>query len=292
MRTLVEAELEFSVSTADGRTMSGSLTGSGNRLSLVVTDPRLLGGSGTGPARALAAQLARHGLQLSVETDRPLVTLGERAPFWQRRFTGSPYIRVASLAAALRLLRLRRASPRRTPLVPPGTPLPVAPTFLRRPRRPTTTHDPDGGGYPRLVPAPDPHRRAELPEVHHLGDRTVLGSHPSCDVVLPGLAAQHAEVVRRDDDEFVVRPLAPGSGVRVHGAVVLREGLLRTGTRVELGPWTLTYVRDEHADHGRPYGGRIGGELGRQRPQPPREQLMRPRQDIGRDKAHHHGRNG
>jgi hypothetical protein len=59
----------------------------------------------------------------------------------------------------------------------------------------------------------------------------------------------------------------------VHGAVVLREALLRTGARVDLGPNTLTYSREEYADHGRPYGGRIGGELGHQRPQPSREQL-------------------
>jgi hypothetical protein len=36
----------------------------------------------------------------------------------------------------------------------------------------------------------------------------------------------------------------------------------------------LTFVREEYADHGRPYGGRIGGELGRQRRQPSRERLQ------------------
>ena len=61
----------------------------------------------------------------------------------------------------------------------------------------------------------------------------------------------------------------------MHGAVVLHEALLRTGARIELGPWTLLYAREEHADHGRPYGGRIGGELGHQRPQPRREEMLR-----------------
>lgn len=35
---------------------------------------------------------------------------------------------------------------------------------------------------------------------------------------------------------------------------------LRTGDRVELGPWVLSYFREEHADHGRPFAGRAGGE--------------------------------
>ncbi|MBA2561020.1 MAG: hypothetical protein H0V07_14260 [Propionibacteriales bacterium] len=46
--------------------------------------------------------------------------------------------------------------------------------------------------------------------------------------------------------------------------------ILRTGCGVDLGRWHLSYFREEYADHGRPYGGRIGGELGYQRPQPSR----------------------
>jgi hypothetical protein len=224
----------------------------------------------------LAARLAEQGLSLSILADRPLVTLGlPRVPFWQRRITGSPHMRVESLRGARRLLRLRRATAAKTSLVPPGTPLPLAPTFLRRPRRPTTTHDPDRGGYPRLVLAPQAHPGPDASRsVFHLSDRTVVGSHPACDIVLEGLQPRHAEIIRTEEDEFVVRPLLTGRGVRVHGAVVLREALLRTGTRVDLGPWTLNYAREEYADHGRPYAGRIGGELGRQRPQPRREELM------------------
>ena len=258
--------------------MDGTLTGSGAHLSLRVSDPVLLGGTGTKPARALAARLAEQGLSLAVSSDGPLVTLGvRRTSFWQRRITGSPHIRVESLTAARRLLRLRRAKADRTPLVPPGTPLPLAPTFLRRPRRPTTTHDPDRGGYPRLVLAPGAHPGPEaVRTVFHLSDRVLVGSHPACDVVLDGLLPRHAEVVRTEEDEFLVRPLEGARDVRVHGAVVLTEALLRTGTRVDVGPWTLTYAREEYADHGRPYAGRIGGELGHQKPQPPREQLQGP----------------
>ena len=32
----------------------------------------------------------------------------------------------------------------------------------------------------------------------------------------------------------------------------------------------MSFYREEYADHGRPYGGRIGGEIGHQRPQPAR----------------------
>ena len=275
-RTRVDAQVQFSVVLDGGAAMEGTLTGSGAHLALRVSDPGLLGGTGTRPARALAARLAEQGLSLEVSADRPLVTLGvPRASFWQRRLTGSPHIRVESLAAARRLLRLRRSKGDRTPLVPPGTPLPLAPTFLRRPRRPTTTHDPDRGGYPRLVMAPGPHPGPDAGRaVYHLSDRVLVGSHPACDVVLDGLLPRHAEVVRTDDDEFLVRPLDGARDVRVHGAVVLTEALLRTGTRVDVGRWTLTYAREEYADHGRPYAGRIGGELGHQKPQPPREQLQ------------------
>ncbi len=239
MSTRVEADNDFSVTDA-GERMEGVLRGSGEQLTLDVSDPKLLGGSGAAAARVLAAGLAEQGLRLTITADRPLVTLGvPRAPFLHRRVTGSPHIRVASLAAALRLLRLRGTTPTRTPLVPPATPLPVVPTFLRRPKHPTTTHDPDRGGYPRLVTTPGPHPG---PEDHRttylLGDRTVVGSHPSCDVVLPGLHARHAEIVRTEDDELFLRPVQPG-GARVHGAVVHREALLRTGARVELGGWSL-----------------------------------------------------
>ena len=46
-------------------------------------------------------------------------------------------------------------------------------------------------------------------------------------------------------------------------------------TRVEVGAWTMTFFREEFADHGRPYGGRVGGEIGHQRPQPERPQRRR-----------------
>lgn len=77
-------------------------------------------------------------------------------------------------------------------------------------------------------------------------------------------------MVHDEQDEYVVRALDPdsrGNGGRIE------EPFLRTGSRLAVGRWTLAYRREEHADHGRPHGGRIGGELGHQQPQPPRRRL-------------------
>ena len=265
----VDADLSFSVEV-DGRTMSGTLAGSGADLQLTVSDPWLLGGSGTAVAGAVADQLAASGLRLTVVADRPLAVLGEpKTSYWQRRVTGSRHIRVPSLAAALRLAKLRRRPVSQT-LVPPPTPLPLVPTFLRRPRRVTTTHDADRGGYPRLVMAPpEAHFPGQTWPAFLLGDVTTFGSDPGADIVLEGLRPWHAEVRRNEEDEFMVRPLSPTAPVRLNGAPLLEEGLLRSGTKLSLGRHLLVYAREEYADHGRPYGGRIGGELGRQRSQPP-----------------------
>jgi hypothetical protein len=114
----------------------------------------------------------------------------------------------------------------------------------------------------------------ERQPVYWLTEGMTIGSDPGCDVVLPGLEAVHARVVHDDADEWVVS--AVDGVTRVHGAAV-GSAVLRTGARVDLGPHHLVYSRDEHADHGRPHGGRIGGELGHQLPQPSREELRAPR---------------
>lgn len=277
LRTRVEADVCFSVDTPDRATVTGSLTGSGSRLELRVSDPAAFaGGADAAGVRRLADELADLGLVVRVcdGDGSPLVALGDvRAPWWQRPMTRSAHLRVAGvrgLGAAARG-RLRRDDARLpgSGLLPPATPYPVAPTFLRRPvRRVTTTHDPARGGGPRLVEVPvDGITRTAHP-VHWLQrDVTTIGSDPSCDLVLSGLAPLHAEVRHDERDEFVL--VAHDAEVRVHGERVSTK-VLRTAARVDLGPRTLTFVREEYADHGRPFGGRIGGELGVQRRQPPR----------------------
>jgi hypothetical protein len=97
---------------------------------------------------------------------------------------------------------------------------------------------------------------------------TTVGSDPASHIRVDGLDRFHAEIRRNADDEYVFVQLSRTNPIRVNGERV-RERILRTGTRLELADWTLVYARDEYADHGRPYGGRVGGVVGHQRPQPP-----------------------
>ncbi len=76
-------------------------------------------------------------------------------------------------------------------------------------------------------------------------------------------------------DEFVLtRTGGSPEATRVNGAP-LDTAVLRTGSGLRLGDWAMSFYREEYADHGRPYGGRIGGELGYQRPQPSRAAVQR-----------------
>jgi pSer/pThr/pTyr-binding forkhead associated (FHA) protein len=133
----------------------------------------------------------------------------------------------------------------------------------------TTTHDPHGGGHPRLIfamgdeaPADAEQRQFEL-----IQGVTVIGSGEDADLRLDGLAEHHAEIRRNPADEYVYVDLGTPAGSRIDGHPV-GEQALHTGDRIQLGDWTLSYYREEFADHGRPYGGRQGGELSRQPLQP------------------------
>ena len=63
-----------------------------------------------------------------------------------------------------------------------------------------------------------------------------------------------------------------GGPLRVNGEPVARGSCARPRASGS-DAWTMTFYREEYADHGRPYGGRIGGELGHQRPQPGRHRV-------------------
>jgi hypothetical protein len=282
--TSVQADLTFSVDVPGEAPVTGSLEGAGSRLVLRVSDPAAFaGGADAAGLRRVADELHRLGVAVQVRDSRdvPLLTMGAvRPPWWQRPLTRSPHLQVAGLRglAAAGRGRARGGEPRLpgAGLAPPATPYPLAPTFLRRPvRRVTTTHDPARGGLPRLIELPaDGLVRSDDP-VHWLQkERTLIGSDPACDVVLPGLAPIQAEVRQNDADEFTLVALDPDT--RVHGERIF-SAVLRTAARIELGPEprrVLTFVREEYADHGRPYGGRIGGELGHQRSQPTRRRAQ------------------
>lgn len=289
--TQIAADLSFSVTipAPDGpdRTVKGSLRGERSTLELRLDETAALtSGNALQLARGVSSALGAAGVTVRVLGPKgPLVDLGAvRSSWMQRRLTGSRNMRAH---AVLELLRLRRAGAARSevpalPLLPPMTPVPLAPTFRRMRRRPvTTTHDPEGGGRPRLVfapgPAPWPGDRQRVFDL----DRPVtrIGSAPDADLRLDGIAAEHAEIHRTADDELVLVQLSGVGASLLNGERVLpphladdraRRHLLRTGARLQLGRWTMSYYREEYADHGRPYGGRVGGEIGRQRPQPPR----------------------
>jgi FHA domain-containing protein len=123
-----------------------------------------------------------------------------------------------------------------------------------------TTHDPRGGGRPRLIFALGGTAQpgASQREFDLVPGVTVIGSGPDADLCLEGLAARHAEIRRDERDEYIYIDLGSGAPGRVDGQAVSGKPL-RTGDRIELGDWTLSYFREEFADHGLPFGGRHGG---------------------------------
>ena len=257
----------------------GTITAAGSEVRVTISDPTRLPGNGRRTLAELstvADALAKRGISVCLEgPDGPILHLGEvKSSLLQRVVTGSPHIRLGSVAALAPLLTRRRDGQALSIPVPPETPLPLVPTVNRVVRRRvTTTHYTPGSGRPRLIFAVGSSDWDGLRprEFDLLPTKTVIGSGDDADLRLPGLAPIHAEIRHEGDDEYVLYgfDVVGGGGAAVEG----RRGtgrILRTGARIELGDWRLAYFRAEWADHGRPYGGRVGGELARQRKQPPR----------------------
>lgn len=140
----------------------------------------------------------------------------------------------------------------------------------------TTTHDQAGAGHPRLIFSAEssgrlgnPAAEASPHEFPLTSDVTRIGGQAGADLVLPGLGERHAEIRRDEADEYIYLHVGAGAGSTVNGEPII-ESLLRTGDRITLGDWTASFYREEFADHGRPFGGRQGGEGSHQLPQPPR----------------------
>ncbi len=124
----------------------------------------------------------------------------------------------------------------------------------------TTTHAAWGAGHPRLLVTSEQDRF-----VHDIDcELTHVGSSDNSDLVLRATDPVHAKIMHDTTDEYLLEMV--GQGETSHG----REATLRTGAQFTAGPWRLVFARDEYADHGRPYGGRNGGEGAHQMRQQPR----------------------
>lgn len=135
---------------------------------------------------------------------------------------------------------------------------------------PTTTHAEWGAGSPHLRITRDDDRT----EFALDADVVRIGSAEGNELRLADTDPVHATITHDERDEYVLElhgegEMSASSGVAAtHGGE--RTATLRTGSRFTAGPWTLVFAREEFADHGRPYGGRAGGEYSDQPPQPPR----------------------
>ncbi len=288
----VRADLQVDVSPSDGEDALGIVIRSESDVVHVRLDriPGLAARPSTELIRGVAAGLLGQGLRVVVEGPNGRlmsVGAGVRTPWWQRPFVRAPHVRVHDLRVALRTLprRGRGTSAATAPpamlFTPPSTVLPVAPTVLRR-QRVSTTHDPAGGGGPRLY-FPAANTAGARLKVFYLRPEVNVGDREDADLRLPGVAARQATIRRNAQDEYVIEPAPDGLPIRVHGSRILRPTQLRTGARIEMGPWTMVYFRAEYADHGRPYGGRQGGEIDQQQWQPAARYQPGIREESGRD---------
>lgn len=147
---------------------------------------------------------------------------------------------------------------------------------------PTTTHAEWGAGHPRLLVSSENERF-----IHEItGDTVRIGSDAASELPLRDTDALHATIVHDERDEYVLTLHGPGemnaNPLADATAPGERTEILRTGARFTAGPWTLVFARDEYADHGRPFGGRQGGEYSDQPPQPARPDYTHPDGDEPR----------
>ena len=130
-----------------------------------------------------------------------------------------------------------------------------------------STHAQPGAGRPRLVFEVDAENWDGEParEFDLLMTTTSIGSGADADLRLDGLDPMHAEIRHDERDEYVLHvfgeaELSSELQSPEEGAPEEDGRILRTGSKVQLGEWAMSYYREEFSDHGRPFGGREGGE--------------------------------
>ena len=233
--------------------------------------------------KAAAEVLASRGTTFAVEGPGGMVVrMGDlQNPLVQRLFLRSKHVEFGSGIRLSSLLSRSGSRSQNAPtgsLLPPGTLSPLIPTFGRNiVRKVTTTNYGYGAGHPRLAYVRDSVVwDGSAPRICDLTKKvTTIGSAHEADLVLSGARLAHAKIVHTPEDEYVLFADGPvQTGIDpTHTTAKGAEGgvLLRNGARIGIGNWRLAFFREEYADHGRPFGGRSGGEWSHQRPQPPRK---------------------
>ncbi|KNY06007.1 FHA domain-containing protein [Microbacterium sp. GCS4] len=135
---------------------------------------------------------------------------------------------------------------------------------------PETTHAEYGAGDPRLRINHDDDRSEFALEAEVVR----IGSAAEADLRVPGADPVHATITHDERDEYVLEMHGEG-GMNTNPAADAthpgdRTETLRTGAQFTIGDWSFTFAREEFADHGRPFGGRLGGEYSDQPLQEPR----------------------
>lgn len=280
----LDIDLSFSLdepadSEQAAQVLTGTVTAAGTDVTVFASNPEMLMQGRSlrlADLRLIAAEIASFGLSMTLSgPDGVIARVGDvNAPLLQRVVTGSAHIRLGSPSALAPLLR-NRSRKAALPAIhlPPATLFPIVPTVSRRiRRRATTTHATPGSGRPRLIfVVGSENWNGEMPrEFDLLPTVTTIGSSPEADLVLEGLEEIHAEIRHDAADEYILYPTGPmeGSARREDSSGRPDGGLvLRTGARIEFGMWKMAFFREEFADHGRPHGGRVGGEFAFQKPQ-------------------------
>lgn len=258
--------------TGEQRTSTGTILADGKDVEISTRNPEVFQ-AGRSPlaaaAKPFAEALTKWGFTVTViGPNGMIVSVGAvKSSAAQRLFSRSHNIRFGSARALMPFVRRQKPGSAAVPF-PPGTPWPLVPSLNRSIRRNvTTTHYGAGAGRPRLILVRDSETwdgSAPL-EFNLTSTRITIGSAESSDLRLDGLEEFHADIVHTDDDEYKL--ISHG---RTGGSSDGRgEGgsILRTGSRLVMGPWRLGFFREEYADHGRPFGGRNGGEFAYQKPQ-------------------------
>ena len=216
--TTVVVDLRFEVDTSDGEHAEGTVRSDGR--TVTVQSPHLAvlaGGRSGSDLQALARAVADRGLVLTVADENgPVMRMGAvRSRFWHRAVSRSRFVRIARWRAATTLKAVVIASRGHGVGLPPPTPVPLhLPTAPWTRRRVTTTHDPYGGGHPRLylsdTRAPASARKVLVFPL--APGTTVIGSADDADLRLDGVDTLQAVVERTVDDEYEL----VGRGTSVH----------------------------------------------------------------------------